>query len=185
MERCVLALTERGDWVLDPYGGVGSAAVAALKNGRRAISVDREQRYVDIARQRIRDLESGKLVTRRIGTPVYQPTGRERVSRIPGVGIVQVAGRYSFNGGREFVEKIYPGLLAEVLDAILEVDSRHYKTKASAEKTMLGTSLLFNPPEINAALKSHLAKRGWKAHREPCVNPDRLLRARLLGQAAQ
>nr|WP_276977725.1 site-specific DNA-methyltransferase [Ferrimicrobium acidiphilum] len=83
VERCVLALTNPGDYVLDPYGGVGSAAIAALKNGRRAISVDKEPRYVEIARQRIRDLERGELTTRKLGTPVYQPSGNEKAARIP------------------------------------------------------------------------------------------------------
>jgi len=30
VERCVLALTDAGDWVLDPFSGVGSALIAAL-----------------------------------------------------------------------------------------------------------------------------------------------------------
>lgn len=83
VERCVLALTNPGDFVLDPYGGVGSTAIAALKNGRRAITVDREPKYVEIARQRIRDLERGKLSTRKLGTPVYQPSGKEKAARMP------------------------------------------------------------------------------------------------------
>lgn len=83
VERCVLALTNPGDYVLDPYGGVGSAAIAALKNGRRAISVDKESKYVEIARHRIQDLERGQLVMRKLGTPVYQPSGKEKAARIP------------------------------------------------------------------------------------------------------
>ena len=43
IERCVLALTERDDWVLDPYCGVGSALIAALKHDRKAIGIDKEQ----------------------------------------------------------------------------------------------------------------------------------------------
>ena len=31
IERCVLALTNEGDWVLDPYSGVGSAIIAGIK----------------------------------------------------------------------------------------------------------------------------------------------------------
>ena len=83
VERCVLALSDRGDRILDPYGGVGSTAIAALKNGRKTIIVDHEPKYTQIARGRIRALEVGRLPTRRIGTPVYQPTGRERAAQNP------------------------------------------------------------------------------------------------------
>lgn len=83
VERCVLALTNEGDWVFDPYMGVGSALIAALMHDRRAMGCERETTYVEIARQRIRDYYNGTLRYRPIGKPVYQPTGREKVSQIP------------------------------------------------------------------------------------------------------
>ena len=83
VERCVLALTNEGDWVFDPYMGVGSALIAALMHDRRAMGCERETTYVEIARQRIRDYYDGTLRYRPIGKPVYQPTGKERVSQIP------------------------------------------------------------------------------------------------------
>jgi adenine-specific DNA-methyltransferase len=83
VERCVLALTNENDWVLDPFSGVGSALLAALRHQRRAIGCEKEGSYVRIARQRIHDLYSGKLRYRPLGKPVFQPTGRERVSQIP------------------------------------------------------------------------------------------------------
>lgn len=83
VERCVLALTNENDWVLDPFSGVGSALLAALKNKRRAIGCEKEEEYVEIARQRIGDLYSGTLRYRQLGKPVHQPTGREKVAQIP------------------------------------------------------------------------------------------------------
>lgn len=83
VERCVLALTHEGDWVFDPYMGVGSALIAALMHDRRAMGCERETTYVEIARQRIRDYYNGTLRYRPIGKPVYQPTGKEKVSQIP------------------------------------------------------------------------------------------------------
>ncbi len=73
VERLVLALTNRGDTVFDPYMGVGSAVVAALKNGRRAYGCDIVSEYVDIARERVKALRSGLLSTREMGKPVYDP----------------------------------------------------------------------------------------------------------------
>jgi len=83
VERCILALTNEGDWVLDPFSGVGSALLAALKNKRRALGCEKEAEYIEIARQRIADLYSGALRYRQLGKPVHQPTGREKVAQIP------------------------------------------------------------------------------------------------------
>jgi adenine-specific DNA-methyltransferase len=83
VERCVLALTNEGDWVLDPFSGVGSALLAALKNKRRAIGCEKEDEYIEIAKQRIADLYSGALRYRQLGKPIHQPTGREKVAQIP------------------------------------------------------------------------------------------------------
>lgn len=44
-----------GETVLDPFGGVGSTAVAALELERRAELVDQNQAYLDIAKQRLKD----------------------------------------------------------------------------------------------------------------------------------
>nr|AAO48713.1 BstYI methyltransferase [Geobacillus stearothermophilus] len=83
VERCVLALTNENDFVLDPYAGVGSSLIGALKHGRKAIGVDKEKEYVEIGKQRIKDFYDGKLKIRPLGKPVYQPTGREKVAQIP------------------------------------------------------------------------------------------------------
>ena len=83
IERCVLALTNEDDWVLDPYCGAGAAIIAALKNNRKAAGIDKETEYIFIAKQRIKDFYNGRLKIRPMGKPVYEPTGREKVSQIP------------------------------------------------------------------------------------------------------
>jgi adenine-specific DNA-methyltransferase len=83
VERCVLALTNEGDWVFDPYCGAGSALIAALRHNRRCIGSDKEQEYVALARQRIEDFYTGKLKIRPLGKPVFEPSGREKISQIP------------------------------------------------------------------------------------------------------
>lgn len=74
VERLVLALTNEGENVLDPYLGVGSTAIAALRHGRNAYGCDLEQSYIDVAWQRIHDLRAGKLRTRPMNKPVYDPS---------------------------------------------------------------------------------------------------------------
>jgi DNA modification methylase len=83
VERCVLALTNEGDIVLDPFTGVASAMLAALKLDRRAVGIDRERRYLDEARRRIEMLAAGTLPYRPLGRPVHVPSGRESVAQIP------------------------------------------------------------------------------------------------------
>jgi len=83
VERCVLALTNENDCVLDPFSGVGSAILAALRHNRRGLGCEKEEQYVEIAKQRIADFRNGTLAYRPLGKPVHQPTGREKVSQVP------------------------------------------------------------------------------------------------------
>ncbi|WP_439570747.1 DNA-methyltransferase [Sphingomonas sp.] len=76
IERLVLSLTEEGDNVLDPYMGVGSSAIAALKNKRNAFGCDLMQDYVDVALERVVQLEAGILRTRPMNKPIYNPDER-------------------------------------------------------------------------------------------------------------
>ncbi len=73
VERLVLSLTNEGDAVLDPYMGVGSSIIAALMHERDAYGCDIMPEYVKIAEQRVTDWRQGKLRTRPMGKPVYNP----------------------------------------------------------------------------------------------------------------
>lgn len=83
VERCVLALTNESDWILDPYCGVGSSLIAGIKHKRRVIGVDKEPAYIQIAKQRIEAYNRGQLKMREMGKPILVPNGREKWSRIP------------------------------------------------------------------------------------------------------
>lgn len=83
VQRLILALTKKDDWVFDPFAGVGSALIAALMHERRAIGAEKEPEYVREAKDRINQLFTGTLPIRPMGMPVYEPTGKESVSRIP------------------------------------------------------------------------------------------------------
>lgn len=83
VERCVLALTDPGDLVFDPYAGVGSALIAAIRHARRALGAEQNKEYVEIAHDRIEAQINGTLRVRPLGKPVFKPTGRERVSQVP------------------------------------------------------------------------------------------------------
>jgi adenine-specific DNA-methyltransferase len=57
--------------------------LAALRNKRKAFGCEKEEQYIEVARQRIDDLYSGRLRYRPLGKPVHQPTGREKVAQVP------------------------------------------------------------------------------------------------------
>lgn len=83
VERCVLALTNENSWVLDPFAGVGSTVIGAIKNNRNAIGIEKEKSYCDIANKRIADLKEGKLKIRPINKPIHKPSVRDKISQIP------------------------------------------------------------------------------------------------------
>jgi adenine-specific DNA-methyltransferase len=74
VERLVLSLTKEGDNVFDPYMGVGSAVVAALKHNRSGYGCDIVKEYVDVAWSRVHELRAGTLKTRPMNKPVYDPS---------------------------------------------------------------------------------------------------------------
>ena len=73
VERLVLSMTDPVDAVLDPYMGVGSSLLAALKHGRAAYGCDTDAEYVRIARERVAQLKAGTLRTRPMGKAIYDP----------------------------------------------------------------------------------------------------------------
>ena len=51
--RVLLACTKPGDVVLDPFFGTGTTGAVARRLGRHWIGIEREKRYVEVARERI------------------------------------------------------------------------------------------------------------------------------------
>ena len=54
LNRIVLAASNAGDTVLDPFLGSGTTAVAAVLNGRKFIGIDSDPKYVEVAVRRIK-----------------------------------------------------------------------------------------------------------------------------------
>lgn len=73
IERFVLSMSNEGDRVLDPYLGVGSTIVAAVKHHRKGMGAEVVDRYVEIASERTHSAMLGNLRTRPMGMPKYDP----------------------------------------------------------------------------------------------------------------
>lgn len=54
IERVVCLSTKPGDWVFDPFAGVGTTAVAAARHGRRFVVIEKDKRYSEAHKERLK-----------------------------------------------------------------------------------------------------------------------------------
>lgn len=113
LHRVVLASSNVGDLVLDPFFGSGTTGAVAKKLGRRYLGIDSNKRYVELARSRLRRVRRiaetelletpskreqpripfGWLVERGLlepGETLYAP-GRRHAARVRADGTVAIA----------------------------------------------------------------------------------------------
>lgn len=50
---CILASTNEGDIILDPFMGSGTTGVAAIANNRKFIGIEKEEKFISISNKRI------------------------------------------------------------------------------------------------------------------------------------
>lgn len=60
-ERLVLSMSKKNDLVIDPYAGVGTTLLAAVKNNRISKGSELIKKYIDIANDRFKLFVDGKL----------------------------------------------------------------------------------------------------------------------------
>lgn len=53
LERIILASTEKGQVILDPFCGSGTTGVEAVKYGRKFIGIDVSEKYMEISKKRL------------------------------------------------------------------------------------------------------------------------------------
>jgi modification methylase len=83
--RVLLACTNPGDVVLDPFFGTGTTGAVARRLGRQWIGIERETRYVRVARERIDStLELDESAMKTMGSKRSQP-------RVPFGALVEIA----------------------------------------------------------------------------------------------
>jgi len=55
--RIILASTNKGDLVVDPFTGSSTTGLAAFLNNRKFIGMDIEKKYLDLSIKRFKDLK--------------------------------------------------------------------------------------------------------------------------------
>lgn len=57
LRRIVLASTDKGDIILDPFAGSSTTGLAAVQHGRKFIGIDLEKQYLELSKKRINALK--------------------------------------------------------------------------------------------------------------------------------
>ncbi len=78
--KLVLALTNKGEVVLDPFAGAGTSIVAALMHSRKAWGAESDGAAVALAKRRIAQWEKGELPMRPWGPPQLSQILSQQVS---------------------------------------------------------------------------------------------------------
>ena len=73
IERLVLSLTNKGDWVFDPFLGVGTSIIAAIRHNRKGAGAETFKKYIQKTHSRIQQAIQGTLAVRPMNRPVYDP----------------------------------------------------------------------------------------------------------------
>lgn len=81
VERLVLALSNVGDLVFDPFAGVGSTGVASVMHQRRFLGAEVNPEYVEVASARIDSALRGEQRYRPHDVPIFDHT-TSKLSRI-------------------------------------------------------------------------------------------------------
>lgn len=82
VERLVLALTNPGDLVFDPFAGVASAGVAAAVHRRRFWGCEIVPEYAETGRKRLQETLDGNVMYRPHNKALYDHT-RSKLSKAP------------------------------------------------------------------------------------------------------
>ncbi len=103
--RLMLASTDPGDIVLDPFFGSGTTGAVALRLGRHFIGIEREAGYVELARGRLRGNRGRTPVRRRNSTCAIGAVRRRafRSARSWRRGLLRVGQELFFRGDRRRV----------------------------------------------------------------------------------
>jgi modification methylase len=105
LHRILLATTDPGDVVLDPFFGSGTTGAVAKRLGRRWIGIDRDENYAKVALERIRITEALPRDAL-AATPSKRNEPRVPFGRVVERGLLS-PGTLIFDAGRKHNAEIY------------------------------------------------------------------------------
>jgi modification methylase len=135
LHRVILATTNPGDVILDPFFGTGTTGAVAKMLGRDFIGIEREAAYRKVAQERIDRI-------RKFDASALEVTGSKRSE--PRVPFGQVVERGMLRPGEE----------------LFSVGNRH-KAKVRADGTLIGNDVKGSIHQVGAALEGAPSCNGW------------------------
>ncbi|GHC52197.1 site-specific DNA-methyltransferase [Neogemmobacter tilapiae] len=135
LHRVILATTNPGDVILDPFFGTGTTGAVAKMLGRDFIGIEREAAYRKVAQERIDRV-------RKFDTSALEVTGSKRAE--PRVPFGQVVERGMLRPGEE----------------LFSIGNRH-KAKVRADGTLIGNDVKGSIHQVGAALEGAPSCNGW------------------------
>ncbi|MGS1015642.1 DNA methyltransferase [Allosphingosinicella humi] len=133
--RVLLACTNKGDVVLDPFFGTGTTGAVARRLGRHWIGIERETKYVKVARERIDStLELDESAMRTMASKKSQP-------RVPFGALLETG-------------MIEPG-------AVLTDSKRRWRAKVGADASVALDGKQGSIHQIGAAAQGAPSCNGW------------------------
>jgi modification methylase len=135
LHRVLLATTNPGDVVLDPFFGTGTTGAVAKMLGREFIGIEREESYRKVAEKRIAKI-------RKYDREALQVTASKRAE--PRVPFGQLVERGMLRPGEE----------------LYSMNQRH-KAKVRADGTLVGGDVKGSIHQVGAALENAPSCNGW------------------------
>ncbi len=90
-DRCVLAMTNEGDLVLDPFVGVGTSVILAEGRSRIGLGFELDRTHAAKAQERLDQFKRGELPLRWAGKPPVSPNKDDKVAQIPDEWLLEAA----------------------------------------------------------------------------------------------
>jgi len=136
--RVILASTEVGDVVLDPFFGTGTTGAMAKKMGRRYIGLEKESEYVDLAKARLKKVRP--LTDEE--THLYTTPAKRSQPRIP------------------FGRLLERGLLKP--GTLLYDSRRRHSAKVRADGSLIASDFRGSIHQVGAHVQKAPACNGWQ-----------------------
>jgi adenine-specific DNA-methyltransferase len=73
IERLILSMSNKKDWIFDPFLGTGTTIIAAMRHDRKGVGAEIVYEYRQIAHERVMQQINGTLKTRPMNQPIYDP----------------------------------------------------------------------------------------------------------------